>query len=1009
MRLIRRISAAILLAALLVGAPIALFTYGTAGALVNVDWWRVWTTADDGRLFLGALSLLAWLAWAVLATAIVIEVLNVLSQGRVRLRLPGTGWLRPAVAGLVIAAAGLPLAATAAPVSSPVPLRDATAALPSLDVSGEPAASDTTAQDELDHEPALPQATLRHLVQPNDDLWSLAERYLGSGSRWRDIARANPHLDTNLALTAGHRLVIPLDDSASPRDTVDGEARAGAQPNDTVTSGDRQRPKRVSPPPPGPSPAARAGDREVRTVVVRRGDSLWRLAEEHLGDPLRWPEIYHLNRDQIADPDEIDIGWTLHLPPVARADAGSSQRDAPGRGTAATSAAPTTPPTSHDPTVATPSERSTTGPAAQPVAGPAAPSTPRADGNTPTSSPTRRADPSATQTRVPSQQQIPAGRGEQPPGSDQRHGEEPPMPGQPTQSQTMDGSSMVAGIVGSIGAGLAAALLTQLGWRRWGQRARRGLGRRVPSASPTAARFEAALARRASDPLDSTGDAQAPLSATAVLLGWHPTHEPITVDLEADRLLRIEAGSHHADDCTAALVTSLLCSDWSQDVELVVVAGHAEWAATLNAGGCSAVDDTAGGLRQLQQVAAARRVAIGSSTLDTVRADPDRAAAFTPVVFIFCAPLTVPELTQAAEALDLGACGVAAVCAVQRATALPQLAGRVLTLSAPASALQCPDARLTGVEGPFTPQLVSAPARHALIDLFHTADSAETSPAPWWRDDDTWPDNVTPFPHRSNRSSEEPALDAWSLDDITTPTLLLLGPVELRGARGPEPTRSRHQCEEYCAWLLENPGGTPTDMADALIVAESTRRSNMSRLRTWLGTDDDGSAYLPEAYTGRLQLHADVTSDWEQFNIILAGGVNRASPLALEKALALVRGEPLSGSAEWQWAWATELSSDMVSMICDAAVTLAHTALATNDIRLARWAVECGTLASPHDERLMVTSMRLEHAAGNHDRVQKLVRDLTRRARASGEDLNDETIRAIQHVMSLGGRRAHID
>jgi nucleoid-associated protein YgaU len=51
------------------------------------------------------------------------------------------------------------------------------------------------------------------------------------------------------------------------------------------------------------------------SVVVRPGDSLWDLAEEHLGDPRRWPELYALNRAVIgADPDLIRPAQRLRLP-----------------------------------------------------------------------------------------------------------------------------------------------------------------------------------------------------------------------------------------------------------------------------------------------------------------------------------------------------------------------------------------------------------------------------------------------------------------------------------------------------------------------------------------------------------------------------------------------------------------------------------------------------------------------------------------------------------------------
>lgn len=55
-------------------------------------------------------------------------------------------------------------------------------------------------------------------------------------------------------------------------------------------------------------------------IVVKPGDSLWLLAERHLGDALRWREIFDLNVGQLAtggtlrDPNLIHPGWRLRLP-----------------------------------------------------------------------------------------------------------------------------------------------------------------------------------------------------------------------------------------------------------------------------------------------------------------------------------------------------------------------------------------------------------------------------------------------------------------------------------------------------------------------------------------------------------------------------------------------------------------------------------------------------------------------------------------------------------------------
>ena len=67
--------------------------------------------------------------------------------------------------------------------------------------------------------------------------------------------------------------------------------------------------------------AAAAEAAAAPTYQVQRRDTLWDIAERHLGDPFRWQEIFQLNQGRpqadgtcLTDPDLIYTGWWLELP-----------------------------------------------------------------------------------------------------------------------------------------------------------------------------------------------------------------------------------------------------------------------------------------------------------------------------------------------------------------------------------------------------------------------------------------------------------------------------------------------------------------------------------------------------------------------------------------------------------------------------------------------------------------------------------------------------------------------
>ncbi|MGW4804907.1 LysM peptidoglycan-binding domain-containing protein [Kitasatospora sp. NPDC004272] len=438
---------------LLAGLP-ALLGYGTlavaaTGDPVHGDLLAALTSPDDGSLFLWLLVGIGWIGWLCFLFSVLVEVPAQL-RGRVARRIPAFGWSQRIAAGLVgsvlalLPVAGSAFAATPEIAQRPsvVAQLDAAptyAALP----AGAPAAAPAA-------DPQQPVYTVRD-ARPADSLWSIAERQLGSGERWTEIAKLNAgrpmddsgtRFDADRPIQPGWRLLMPADaksDAGTP--VVADSAAAPALPA---------------------APAAPAHG----SVTVHSGDSLSSIAQRELGDGDRWPELFQANQgatapdgERLTDPDVLTPGMVLTVPgAVQTPPAPEAQPPAPSTPDAQTPA-PSAP-------EATPAPQATP---------PAAEQSPAA--SAPAAQPSTGQPSAGQETGQPSADQLPAVRDQHP-------------------VARTGGDYTVALAASGLGVLMAAALITLVARRRTDQQRARRPRHRIALPSAETGRFEAELKAR---------------------------------------------------------------------------------------------------------------------------------------------------------------------------------------------------------------------------------------------------------------------------------------------------------------------------------------------------------------------------------------------------------------------------------------------------------------------------------------------------------------------------------
>jgi nucleoid-associated protein YgaU len=142
----------------------------------------------------------------------------------------------------------------------------------------------------------------KYTVTAGDSLWSIAEEHYGDGHLWTKLKAANPGIEENVKV--GQVLNLP------PKEELLGPAK-GAKPaaKPEAASGEAK---------PGAKPATQPADAkpaaQPHTYVAESGDTLFKIAAKVLGNGHRWRELLELNKDKLAEPEDLKVGMELRVP-----------------------------------------------------------------------------------------------------------------------------------------------------------------------------------------------------------------------------------------------------------------------------------------------------------------------------------------------------------------------------------------------------------------------------------------------------------------------------------------------------------------------------------------------------------------------------------------------------------------------------------------------------------------------------------------------------------------------
>ncbi len=928
--------ASMLLGALTVGLPTALLKLGAdvvgPGALDSLPY-RL-TSPDDGSLLLLVVLVVAWLAWAMFTCSVVLEIVAVI-RGLPTPRLPGLGGMQRGAAGL-LAGATLVLSSPASSVHAPTarPLVATAASSPAL-----------VARVDAESAPvAKPPASLGPVVtvQRHDTLWSLAERHLRSGDRFREIVRLN------------RGVVQP-----------DGRSLSDAQ---WIYPGWQLR---------LPADADHVGNSPGNEYVVKAGDSLSEIAEHELGNATRAQELFSLNegkpqeqRGALVDPDLLQPGWHLTLPASVQASGTAYQADG--------TRTPELPPAADRPTW----DEGT----GSPVVEPQEPATRDAqvpvDGSGSDVIENRLVAEFGLGVLAATGLMLELRRRRRQQQRFRRPGRRIPMP--VAAAAAMERTAAVL-------AEPMTVELTLSALRSMAQECRR-LERALPDVLAVRVSKDSVRLQLHGEELDAVrpfavdGNGMWRLKDSPTQCdASDPYPALLSLGVDGDEMLLVNLESvgtlsvvDPIGDVWRAAMAELRLGPFLQS-STVTEATQFSLFASAAPERIRSVRDPGQLDRELSSRLASGQELLGNTgNLRHARAFGVPGEGLLPEIYVL-----EEEATASQAPAWSGACLLS--------LRAERVEGVNLVVNGDGTA------ELVPLGMAFAPNVLPLEGLEHLTSLLATASEGATEPVS--------AEQETDVSAVSEALPDVPVATLDLRDAVDAPPRLrVLGRVEVENANDAAAPSRRRRATELVAFLMLHPGATGPELDEALWpgkrIEKTSRNPFISRARQWLGRGSDGQPYLPlVAEGGSYRLRGEVTCDWHDFVRFAQLGLDSGPQglTALSAALDLVRGRPFLGVDPANYSWAEADAQDMISAVVDVAHVLAEAHLQAGDNLRARQAVAKGLLAEPCSEMLFRDAMRAALAAGDVEELERLTARLRHEIQLldPDESVDDETVELL--------------